>query len=806
MPVKRSNLIWPHGGVVRAFAFQSQPPFSTYSASNVRPRDPMQKRLRGGPRPGLDKAFAERMGTADPHGRIPRLLSRVRTAPTDGYTGWGDPFYYDLGMSTAWAKGPHSGIDAIPDLQPDGLCHSVYKDPTHHSGVVLDLLTPALDVSQTYVLGVYIVPHYGTHPGAYSLYAGLHDTSPNSLQMAYRAVLDLAPVDGDPGDYGINLSHTYGGDYTADTDTGSYGAAHLGGWFVLSVADEVLKAYYRGTLIHTKDWSAEDKPTGTRLALSMAVEHESAYDALIDAFQVNYYTGVFAARSRTIFVGSAGGKLYRDESGGALAECSPAPDLTLTDKRTVLAQEHLQRLFIADHDDISVSGTDGVVAGGAHNELDAVSVPDWTDLDVDINTHDYLCWLTNGIPSSLNGMYEISAVAAGNITLDPAPGDGDCTFHIQRAPKVFDPVADTLALWLASAGKGVVPKGCNLIALFNDRIVLAGGKDWYMSRQGDAYDWLDTLDYSDLTRPISGNAVEAGKIGEDLTALMPFVRGYLLFGSREQIWKMRGDPAAGGRLDIASPNIGVLGATAWCMTPDGFIVFMGNGGLYGMAPAIDSHPEPISPQHLPVDLADLDPDYVSVSLAYDTSENGINIFCAPYDLGPAHYPSWFLDWATKRFWRVSHTADHEVLGAMEYPPLVQAGSRTVMACRDGYVRRYLAGATYDDGTELTSYVFYGPLKLDPREGYEGYVVGLEATVSAASAGNVSWALYVADTPEALQTASAVATGTWVPGVNPYVHLNWRGVCCAIKVHGTRGRWAMEHLVIRRSSGGPLRVA
>lgn len=50
-----SWLRWPSGGVIRRMSFQSQPPFTTPGALNVRSDDALLQRERGGSRPGMSK-------------------------------------------------------------------------------------------------------------------------------------------------------------------------------------------------------------------------------------------------------------------------------------------------------------------------------------------------------------------------------------------------------------------------------------------------------------------------------------------------------------------------------------------------------------------------------------------------------------------------------------------------------------------------------------------------------------------------------------------------------------------------------
>lgn len=76
------TLQWPSAGLVKRFAMQSQPPFSTPDCLNVVVHDPFDQRARGGQRPGLAKAYNQQLGSAG--NREIRLIYDIRKS--DGTT------------------------------------------------------------------------------------------------------------------------------------------------------------------------------------------------------------------------------------------------------------------------------------------------------------------------------------------------------------------------------------------------------------------------------------------------------------------------------------------------------------------------------------------------------------------------------------------------------------------------------------------------------------------------------------------------------------------------------------------------
>ena len=62
MPPRPLNIKFPAGGLVRSLGYQDQPPFTTPDCCNVRPRESLGERTRGGSRPGVVKAFSQHLG------------------------------------------------------------------------------------------------------------------------------------------------------------------------------------------------------------------------------------------------------------------------------------------------------------------------------------------------------------------------------------------------------------------------------------------------------------------------------------------------------------------------------------------------------------------------------------------------------------------------------------------------------------------------------------------------------------------------------------------------------------------------
>jgi hypothetical protein len=407
-------------------------------------------------------------------------------------------------------------------------------------------------------------------------------------------------------------------------------------------------------------------------------------------------------------------------------------DLTVRDDVKLNSAQAEQKLYIADYGDLRDTGTDGTMSSA---KLDDAGGQDWTTLGVD--TDDDVCVLSNVGGGTTAGTYEITAVhATDGITLSPDPGDGTCSYRIERGPKIYTPSTDTISLWTATSGKGEVPTGCPLIARYLDRVVL-GGADiaphvWYMPRVGDPLDW----DYSqtDAQAAVAGTTADAGVPGDPLTAFVSFSDDYLIMACKDSLWRMSGNPAAGGMLDNLSQTIGIVDQDAWCMGPNGELIFLSLNGLYQMAPGGNSYPQPLSHDILPQELKHVDVKVNEVNMEYDVADRGVHIFLTPETSNTrVHY--WF-DWDNKTFWPVTLNSDHEPTETTAYEGTAVEDSGVILGCRDGFIRRFSHLAGDDCGIAFTSYVMIGPIPMAPQ-GMVGRIIRADA-IMAEESGDVTW--------------------------------------------------------------------
>lgn len=793
MPIKRPNgrqydLQFPLGGLSRKLSVQSQPPYTTADALNVRPVDPLRSRQRGGSRPGLLKTHYTQLGSGNPI----RMLAGVTTVIDDGLTHWTDTFDSPT-LGDAWNAATWLGA-SLPAVLPDNAAGVTFANA---GGAFRDALSD-LDVAQDYQIEVFIAPWLGSHHGRYQIFFAMDNTTPSATTEGVVCELNLPD---DSGIYTGSLKR-YAASAVAEESIFTSGttSAPQAGWFRVLVSSTNVKCYWLENIV--LNFTVSSMPTGKRFGFGMQCINPAGI-CLVDTFRIEYKTTTNNQPYRRIVVASANGSLYKEGYYNTFDTVSSS--LTLASDRQVHAAERFQKLYIADNGNPRITGTT-TTNGINGTTFDSAAIADWSVYSIDAD--DDMVVLTAPETGVTGGSYEITTVAAGSLTLTTSASStaGDATFRIERCPKIYDPAANTLTRWVATTGLGSVPLGCPLICCYRDRMVLAGAPvaphAWYMSRQGNPLDWNYGASSNDAGRAVAGTNTESGLLGEPIYALIQGGDNFLIFGCENSMWVMRGDPAYGGGIENISWNLGIVDAKAYTFGPNGEIVFLSRDGLYMMPPG-GGNPQPASRDRLPEELLRLDRSIFHVSLAYDVQDRGVHIFLTHRD-GSGQY-HWWMDWETKGLWPFQVAATtFDPTYCMTLNSTVACDNGVYLGCRDGYVRRFHQRAERDDSTAFSSYVDIGPLQAAPA--YADGIVRELSGVVAADSGDVGFALYTGESHEDAQDkTTAFYSGTWVDTVAatgiPRTGLNYkhrpRARCASWKLrlsNGETGRaWSVERI-------------
>lgn len=371
----------------------------------------------------------------------------------------------------------------------------------------------------------------------------------------------------------------------------------------------------------------------------------------------------------------------------------------------------------------------------------------------------------------------------------------------------YDPVANMLKPWVLTAGEfpedadGNFPR---LICTWRGRVVQAGilgdSINYYASAVSDPFDY----DYDPPDVPVpqtaafAGNVAPMGFTGKPITTLIPYSDDVLIIGMTSQIALLRGDPYAGGSLDLVTNSIGMVWGDSWAMDGTGIVYFFSNlNGVFQFVPG--AQPERVSQ---PIDnlLKTIDTGEYGIVLGWEERREELHVFVTllTTTLATTHYV-----WEKKaRAWFtvVFSNPDHNPLCRTHFDGNDASDRKLLIGSFDGFVRSITTDATDDDGTDIESEVWIGPFLTN----YGDSVILREVqAILGETSGDVAYAIYVGLTAEEALSSTAVATGGWSAGRN-YTDVVMRsGYAAYIQI--TSGvAWAIESIRVIVGSQGTVR--
>lgn len=805
----------PLGGLFKGMAYQDQPPFTTPDCSNVRPVGTLERRTRIGSRPGTSKRWATELGGGEPI----RLAASVRRAGIrdtfeflDNFTGTNDD---PIGASwTAMTEAIGKPLIQTNRASLGGVDPGAGALRAAALSLVADL-----DIDRKHTISA--VTSTSVRYTIYYFYMNMDDTTPASTDdgVVYLKIRHKTAINS----YQAYLYEVRSGSPVLLDSISASGYVS-----VVSMTLEGTSITVALTITGGSDSSLSgtrtESPAGTRVGFGIerSADGWGSGDYVVDDFTWSYST--ISSAPRNLQFASSNGNLYYQTSSTVMDEVEyndplGTADIDLASDRLLHAVDRAGKLYIADWsyplEEANVGDVNPGDLDNASNRLDCAGVADWT---TNVDKEQHLVEITECTDETevANGIYIIKDIHATNglelyaldgVTQITWASDETCSFRIVRPPKYVDPDAPQknkpqMFSWYSTTA-GNSPVSCPLIARYRDRMVLAGDKAnphvFYMSRQRDPHDWDYGAAESDAQRAVAGTLADAGLVGEPIRAMIASSDDYLLFGCQDSLWILRGDPAMGGSIDSLSQDIGIIDSGACCGTPEGGVVFLSRRGLYEIAPGGMSFPSPISQKAIPAELIDVDTDAYTITMAFDSYDNGIHIFLSRGTGGVVNH--WWLDWQTRGLWPVSLPYVQDPTSIAVVGQVGHGASDVVLGCRDGYLRELKDANATDDSTEITSYVFLGPIGLGGSGYAEGILHELVAVLDEQS-GDVDWEVYVGKSPEAALAAGAFATAkTWSAGLNYKSRPMARGTAMFLKLaNNTTDAWVFEGItaVMRRA--------
>lgn len=360
--------------------------------------------------------------------------------------------------------------------------------------------------------------------------------------------------------------------------------------------------------------------------------------------------------------------------------------------------------------------------------------------------------------------------------------------------------SDSIIAWTLTSGSLPVDskaRVARLIATWRGRTTVAGLPDmpqnFYMSKQYDPHDFNYSPATQTAIQAFAGNDSLAGFTGDLINGLVPYNDDTFIFLCDHTIWQLTGDPMSGGQLNRISDSIGGAWGRAFCFDPSGQLYFFGSDcAVYKMTPG--ALPVRASEQ-IPKRLQDINLATSIVRMAWDVQNRGLYVFVSPLDRTVA---------TTHFFWEERTNSWHPIVFTNPYfnpvSVFVSDGDapedRVIMlGGRDGYIRTLSNDALTDDREDIPWHVIFGPFMTSKLDDIE--LLDFQATLGS-STGAVSWAVGMADSPEAALAkldAAPNVVGTLGAGRNPVSVLKSAGHVGYIKLSGT-DQVAFEKLLLR----------
>ena len=798
-PRRAIELQWPAGGIERSTAYQKQQPFTCQDAENVRTRGAIEGRERGGSRPGLEQSHYTRLDTTEGV----NLINQTNVVATNQIQLWEDEFTGEA-LGNQWSTAAH--LTAAPGILPSDLADA--SDTTVEVGVTRTVYVPSLLHTADYYVGIYIVPYLAEHWGTYRIQTAMDNTTPILTTDGTFTTLTMTGtagvVSGSINDYASTTLKTV----TAFDQNLTNDSKAMAGWFIVHVSGTAIKAYWRGDLLNGTDHTVTNAAASTKERMGFSMQATAAGGiCLVDAFRAQYTEDSKAEQFRQYFFAAAGGNVkYEDYTGNMTAVNG---SLTIASNDQIISAERGGNLYIADHDAPIDSGTDGK-RGTTTTTFDDAGGQDWTTLSIDTDDHVLVITESTGT-DVINGVYQISSVASGEITTSTAcntgAGTDTCTYRIERGPKQIVGSTQTMSLMVASGG--VLPTSCRIVVRYRDRLVWArdpqNPHQWYMSKLGSPLDYSYQRTSTTPTTAISGTEANAGLIGDRITAVAPYQDDFLVWGCENSLWMLEGDPQFAGQHRNVSETVGILSQTSWDWGPSGELWFMSRDGLYVM-PGARSDVKSVSHEKMPRELKSIATNDFYVNVTWNMIERELHIYITPKSaVGDVRH--WVYVPAQNAFWKYNLTNTHDPVMTFMRKSHVAGETGLILGGRDGYMRKYNDKAEEDDGNTFTSYVEFGPIQLGNtmRQGVLKKLVG----VFGKDGGDVDWSVRVGDSArDAIDNGTNVASGNWnLDGRQRNALCRARGSAAVVKItDGEDNRlWALESLVAEIGIAGMSRT-
>ncbi len=793
MPKQPLDLRFPLKGFDENWAFGAQPEDTTPECLNVRPYDVLGQRLRGGQRPGLSKFIDTQVNGTTPIQRLGLLVQAsdegVASSHTETFTAADGTFLARFPSTWGHYKAPQfiaEDFFQIPITldanSPDILSNEIHI-PTTKSFITDHVyLGGAIDPTDTPTIEV---DFRVANEAIFTILYRINETLNGDCQGVRFYIVG-------PTWFAVHVDGTAGGGEVEDyNDWYNPGEAYT--VFATTKAVKLVVAtngsvglYIDDVLKHTFD----PRATGVGNAgVGFETWGDGAdFDWYVDNFKITGTGTPPLSYRKPTLIAVSGGDIYTGSPLAGLSLATGGDDALVTATDDVKMAAVLSKMYFADGTNYKVyevdtdtvstwKATAGTLPVGSDQSQVSITAAtpatpsftvaeDYSFLEAD----DYL--LVEGSTGN-DGFYTVASTS----------GTGPTVITVNET--IPDGTADGTLQWQNRA--------CRIIASYRGRAVLAGlitdPQNWFMSKAGDPLDF----DYGatpSATIAVAGNNSDAGRCPDIITCLAALSDDLLVIGGDHTVWLMRGDPAAGGRLDNISQQTGIAGPDAWCLDPNGTFYFFGNGQFWRMVPG--QLPVSISSGRLDRVFNAIDLAENTVKLVWDQTHRGVKINVIPSAEGPTRHYWW--DSRTDGFWPEEYPDAMGPSAVFPYDADNPNDRALLIGGWDGYIRYEDDSSVTDDGTTIYSNVCFGP--VTPGGPHANVRVSRTITILATDSDPVALKMYAAQSPQEVVAATTPVWSQVVTAYNRYgiPRIGGNSVMFELENSSEEERtWAMESL-------------
>lgn len=351
-----------------------------------------------------------------------------------------------------------------------------------------------------------------------------------------------------------------------------------------------------------------------------------------------------------------------------------------------------------------------------------------------------------------------------------------------------------------------------IITSWRQRILLSGllldPQNVFASAQADPTNFAYDPEFQSPQQAFVLNAgAPAGQVGDVVTAMIPYNNDILVVLCDHSIYYLNGDPFDGGRIDLISDAIGGAPGQSWCRDPYGNIYFVSNKtGIYVLVPG--QAPQRIS-QNIEQLLANLDTGLNTFSLLWNDRFQGLHVFITPTEtmssiaatdprVPQQPVTHLFYEQRTGAWWqdRFANPA-HNPLCCCTFDGNLANDRVPLIGSWDGYVRSIDPFATKDDGWDIQSTVWIGPILTQDFDDMMLYEI---QAILGETSKNVTYKIHIGTTAEQALKSQPIMTGIFGDGRNSTHGIRVAGHAIYIEL-ASSNPWQMEGIRCRISGSG-----